>query len=167
LKLDGVAETVSRKDELIRELAEARNQLLALCRQMTEQEWSLPTDDGLWTVKDNVLHVSISEPGLVRLAKKALQGEPLRSPDFDLDYYNERQVAKYREKTVDEIIADLEAARTATLAFIESLQDRDLDREAEDKYFGRVTVEYLLRRIATHDRHHLEVIKRSISRMSR
>ncbi len=156
--------TVSpRKDKLIRELTSAREELLALCRQMTHNEWSLPADgEAGWTVKDNVLHLSISEPGLISLAQRALRGEPLRRPDFDLDYYNQRQVAKYREKTPDEIIADLDAARTATLAFLETLSDDDLDKEAEDKYFGRITVEYLIRRIATHDRHHLEVIRRAL-----
>ncbi len=155
----------SRKDDIIQELTEARSEVLSLCRQMTEQEWSLPTDEGVWTVKDNVLHLSISEPGLLRLAQRALRGETLRSPDFDLDYYNQRQVAKYREKTVREIISDLETARGATLAFIASLEESDLDREGEDKYFGRVTVEYLLRRIAMHDWHHLEVIRRALSRV--
>lgn len=155
----------ARKQQLIQELTEAREQLLSLCRQLTDQEWLLPTDEGVWTVKDNVLHLSISEPGLLRLAQRALRGEPLRSQDFDLDYYNQRQVAKYREKTVEAILEDLQSARASTLAFIASLDNSDLDIEAEDKYFGRVTVEYLIRRIATHDRHHMEVIRKAISQV--
>ena len=75
-----------------------------------------------WTVKDVLVHIAAWDRWEYQAMKRMVEGE---APDFaavqDVDTFNAEVVAAWRERPLDEVLTELEDARTAWVAWMESL----------------------------------------------
>ena len=109
------------------------------------------TENPLWNVHDLLAHLAIAERGLQATVKRFLAGEAL--PDgFSLDYWNQRQVAKLKERTVVEMLAGLQAGRQETLAVLDSLTDDQLAIRGVHPAGFETSVAGVFRVMAWHER---------------
>lgn len=113
------------KDQLRSELTASRDYLASVATRISADQALNSTENPLWNVHDLLAHLAISERGIQMTVKRFLAGEPL-SDDFSLDYWNQRQVGKLQERTVAELLADMQSSRQETLAFLASLSDDQL-----------------------------------------
>jgi len=125
----------------VREILAARRQHLLAClateraglleqligldeRLLTE----VPVLDG-WTVKDLLAHVAAWDRWEERTMKCMVDGE---SPDFtavqDFDASNAAFVAEWRDRTLAEVVAELQAARADWVAWLKSLSEVEFFR---------------------------------------
>ena len=70
-------------------------------------------------------HLAGAERGLQGTVQRFLAGQPLPE-GFSLDYWNQRQVEKQKERSVADLLAGLQASRVDTLALLDSLSDEQL-----------------------------------------
>ena len=114
-----------RKETLVAELSSSRDYLVSVATQVGADQVLNSTENPLWNVHDVLAHVAIAERGLQATVNRFLAGEDLPE-GFSLDYWNERQVAKLSERSVDELLAGLDASRQVTLSLLAGLTDDQL-----------------------------------------
>lgn len=159
-------------ESLRSKLALERNKMLSALEPLTPAEL-LRADEGGWSVKDILAHVSNAERLNVKFARLMLETDnPVQLeafaaeyPDyvgaFDLDRFNAFMFLKLRDKPPDEVLEELTAARAETLAWLETLTPQELDRVGEHAAWGEQTVRGVLKILGLHDKMHTqEIVKR-------
>lgn len=149
-----------RKQKLVEELARSRERLVAAVKELTDEELARPSPNEGWTVKDTLGHVAAAEGGMLVLIERSLQGQPTVVEGFDINRYNAGQVRRAKEKSVADLLAQMEESRAKLLALLDPLSDADLDRPAKHPVRGDCTCEEIFRIIAWHEGLHAEDIER-------
>ncbi len=153
-----------RKATLKRELQEARDALLAEVDQIIEGEWAAPTPVEGWTVRDQLAHLAYNQPGQPKVVRSILEGKGGTSSNFDLNYFNKRGLEKQKDKSVEQLKAELAAGHAETLRALDELDEADLDKRGNHASAGEATIENIFRTIARHDREHTGYIRDALKR---
>ena len=104
------------------------------CRSLSEEEMARPVPDNTWVVKDFVSHLATLDSELARTFEAAAAGRPEdagRNADgtpFDLDGFNDAQVAGRRERPLERILEEAADNRAALIETLERLTDEDISR---------------------------------------
>ncbi|MBI1801754.1 MAG: DinB family protein, partial [Chloroflexi bacterium] len=144
------------------ELQAARDGLLAVVGQVGQQGWAKQTAVPGWTVRDVLAHLSANQPSQPVLIRNILEGKGGSRPDFDLDYYNRRQLEKRQGKGVEELKAELAAGHEDTLKLLDQLSEADLGKRGRHPRSGDSTVADIFRVIALHDQEHTDHIREAL-----
>lgn len=116
---------------IVNQIAAERERFERFCRSLSEEELWRPVPESTWVVKDFISHLAtIDLP--VAAWFSTIQGRPVARTEageaWDVDRFNDEQVAKRRERAVEEILAEAATARTAMIAM--------LDRFTEEQVAG-------------------------------
>lgn len=121
---------MSVKDELIAELRENGEEVVAAFRAVSPEKWDEGRYEGGWNARQILAHVAAIEwtyARLVDLAKAPETGGSGESrsapPTGGMDGYNARQVEKRADATVEELIAEFERNRAATIASVDAADE--------------------------------------------
>lgn len=143
-------------EPIARETRGGADALLAFAGSQPDGFWDRPSALDGWTCRDVLAHLA-GDTGKVslRAMRAAVTGAPLDDPpDFNDggDALNTRDVAERRGRSVQELIAEIEADRQAWFELMPQLTDAD--DEARWPGFPLTLGQYL-RLCAGHDRQHL------------
>ena len=111
-----------------------REKFERFCLSLSEEELARPVPDSTWIVKEFVSHLGTLDPELARTFEAAASGHPEdagRNADgtpFDLDGYNDAQVAGRRDWPLERILAEAAGKRAALIETLERLTDEDISR---------------------------------------
>lgn len=116
----------------------------------------VPHADGEWTVKEILVHIIDDERIYAYRALRFARGDTTDIPGFDPDAY--ATTSNANQRTLDDIFAEYNTVRQATITLLNSLDDEALMRSgtAND---NPVTVRALAYHMAGHELHHLYSIK--------
>lgn len=119
---------------------------------------------GDWRVQDILAHIASGEKGTLTYAKMVAAGRPMGASmsdgePFDLDRWNQAQVNRRRNKSLPEIVDELNANRKATLDYISGLDAEALRRRGSHPAFQAATLAEVISSLAESDRHHLKEIE--------
>lgn len=96
------------------------------CRSLSAEELRRPVPDSTWQVKDFISHLATIDPpittwlaGVADGKGAALGGQDGRR--WDVDAYNDHEVAQRRDRSVDEILAEAAQTRAAMLPLFDRL----------------------------------------------
>jgi len=140
------------KTDFLARLDADRLRLLASIDGLSAEEMtaSLAVDD--WTVKDILGHIAAWEWEAVRVMEQISSGQRPDLMDIsDFDAWNAVQSAGWRERTLDEVLAELHASRTALTEAISQLEEGQLESPDAFPYGGGSLRQFL---DWHHDRHH-------------
>jgi uncharacterized damage-inducible protein DinB len=145
----------------------ARVRLLKMVEGLDEaaREWQ-PGDDR-WSVRLTLAHVGSAQWSHLEVAQRLVAGERLDLPGFELDAWNDAQVAKRADWPIERVLADLEAAQRATLAFLAGLSIEELDITGVHPALGEVSVRQVLRIVAVHDGIHRRDVLQLLHQMGK
>jgi DinB superfamily len=122
--------------------------------------------DGGWSTKDVLAHVAMAESVNVAFAKMMVaKDSPLQLiefaaeyPDFpgafELDKFNAWMTERWRNKSLDHVLAALDATRRDTLAWLDTLTPTQLERRGEHAVWGKQSVRGMFRILVIHDKFH-------------
>jgi uncharacterized damage-inducible protein DinB len=123
------------KEQLLDNMRAQRARVVAVVAEVPEAHWSEGRYEDGWTARDILAHIASIEwtyPRILDLADKAKEPEPPKEPSKPrpprLGDYNQRQVAKRADVTVQDLLEEFERNRAATIAAVEEA-DEDLLRE--------------------------------------
>jgi uncharacterized protein (TIGR03083 family) len=156
-----------RKLQIAKWLESSRRFLCKIIEAVHDEEWSrvAHSDSVGWTVRDVLAHVTGAEPSLVALISRAqADGSYVPRPDFDLDFFNRRQVEKRAGKSPADLLAEVESNRAATLKVLADLPESALDLPVRHPTYGDMTVEDIFRIIGFHERLHADEIRAATAR---
>ncbi len=138
-------------------------------RPCTESE----SEDGSpWTPKDHLAHLLRIEEAFLAMAKRTVEGH-----DKPLDFGatepadvikrvhddNEAHVRGLAAKSVDELLDELAEARTATVSFIETLDDSQLTQSIPGAPWGDGSIGGVLMANAGHEKMHLHWVDEGLA----
>lgn len=119
---------------LTKRFEENRERFIAFCRSLSEEELERPVPDSTYRVKDFVSHLATLDPVMAEQFERAARGkmEELGRGDdgspFDVDNYNDAEVAARRDWPLDRMLEEAAANRTAFLASLAKLEDEHIEK---------------------------------------
>lgn len=126
------------KAELIAALRANEQQVIAALRALPPAEFEQGRYENGWNGRQILAHVAAIEwtyPRLLEIARQAppaggaeqpSANPPTRAARGGIDAYNQRQVEKRATATIDELIAEFQRNRAATIAAVADADDRVL-----------------------------------------
>lgn len=138
---------------------------MAIFHGLSDADWqaSAPSEeDAPWTARDVLAHLAVSEGGQLGQVTRLLTGGVTVPDDFDLARFNRRSVQKQAEKTVADLLAQLERDHAEVLAALDAVAEADLDKTGRHARGDTLNVEQFFHRITEHRRQHAEEIQRAV-----
>ncbi len=157
------------KPEIIQQLNETRSALMAFLRGLDEVQWetAVYSEGETWTAADVVRHLTNAESGMTGLIVQWQMGNDPVPPDFDLARFNKSVVAKAKDKTPAELLAEMETNRTNLLQVIDGLEGDDWQKSGRHASLQILTIEQTCRLIADHEVAHLQDLQAGLGAWSR
>ena len=146
-------------------LTAARGRLLAAVDGLDGALWDWQPADGRWSVRLTLAHVGSAQWSHLEVARRLASGKTVELPGFNLDAWNEAQVAERANWSVDQVLADLEAAQQASFAFLDGLDAETLARTGTHPALGEMNVGQVIRVIGLHDNLHRRDLLRLLEEM--
>lgn len=155
-------EAERRKAAIREKLSAAREALLALYGGLDEEalETIVYADGGEWRVADLLRHLMSAERDMGRLIDMIRTGGEGASADFDLHRWNASRIARSRDKSVPELLAEMDRNRLELLELLAATTAEELDRRGRHGSLRIMSVEEIFGLIADHERRHLDDIRR-------
>ena len=161
------------KSSLLASIDTSWSALQDLIARIPEEQFTQPTDDGGWTVKDHLAHVNHWERSMVALLHRQPRHEGLGVSEElyladDLDALNTAMQQETRDSAVDEIVRDLESTHRELVTLIQQMPESELQQPyshflpdepgADDK-------DPIINRLFANGSHHLDTHRQYIERI--
>lgn len=121
-------------------------------------------EGGRWTVKDILGHLADAERGVLGQAQRLVAGKQTVPSDFDLTRWNRSAVRKNDGTSPAELLERITTAFQASLEFLGSLEDSQLDLVGRHSSGQLLSTEGFLRRLADHRAEHVADIRAALGR---
>jgi len=151
----------NRRDGIIAELRNNEEEIIAFFKGLDAGQLAktvYPEDPG-WTVQQILAHLITIEGPMQWLFKDLLAGGPGSPQDFDLDRFNRTQPRKLDGLSLEELCEKFRAVRRDTIALVEGMEDKDLDREGRHAFHGHGKLERFIVWAYEHTRLHLDDVR--------
>jgi uncharacterized damage-inducible protein DinB len=154
-----------RKETIVQKLEQVRGSLLNLVGTIEEEAWARQvfSESAEWQVSDLFRHIVSAEHSMTRLIENIRDGGEGASAEFDLTRWNASRVEKAKNKSIEELTAELETNRAYLRNVISSLNDDDLDRKGRHGSMRIMSIEEILNLIADHESHHMADIQQAVN----
>ncbi|MGD8554040.1 MAG: DinB family protein [Anaerolineales bacterium] len=116
-----------------------------------------------WTVHGVLAHLADAERGLLGQVQRLVAGHQTVPEDFDIARWNRSAVRRGSEKSIQELLQAIQEAYDDALAFLEDLDEEALDLHGRSSPGEIWTLEYFLRRSATHRVEHAADIQKALA----
>jgi len=147
-------------EPVVAQLRESRRQIVELARSIPAEAWSKPSPDEGWTHKDTLTHLATGDWVCQTVLRAAVANEPLDMAAFaDIDAGNARRLEERAGRTVEELIAEVEAEGAETQELLARLTEADEERRQED---APMSLGEYLRMFPQHDQGHLADLRTAL-----
>ena len=154
----------SRRNDIIVELKKNEAEIITLYKGLNSERLGkmvYPGDPG-WTVQQVLAHFITIERSMHWLFKDILAGGPGSPEDFDVDRFNLTQPRKLDGQSLDELVAKFRSVRWDTIALVEGMAEKDLDREGRHAFHGHGKLERFIVWAYEHTRLHLDDVREKL-----
>jgi len=141
--------------ELLLHLTSIIPETAALLATLSDDQLLYRYAESKWTIKDIILHLADCERVIIYRTMRIARADKTNLPGFDEDLFVANANADKRD--IQNILAELKAYRTASIVFIESLDDEALNRSGTANNFP-LTARLLVNHLYGHHRHHLNIL---------
>ena len=116
----------------------------------------------VWDARDLLAHLLSAEQGLLRVAQDVAAGGAGAPEGMDHNAYNAEEQVRLSGLAPQQLLSALAAGRQATLAWVHTLDDAQLDRVGRHPGLGQVTLEAIILKMHGHQLLHLRDTQRSL-----
>ena len=156
---------MSDKHTLIQKrLRDEGDKLLAVFEGLTPEQWRtvIYTDGMIWTIKDLLAHQISTEGEFQYYGCDVLNGGEGAPEGFDINAFNNREVAARADRTPDQLVADFRSTRQTTIDFVATIRDEQFVLKGRHPFFGMMTIEDLFKLIYRHNMLHTRDIRKAM-----
>jgi hypothetical protein len=105
-------------EEVLNELDNHRIRFAVFCRSLSAEELQRDVPASTWKVCDFIAHLATIDGPVSEMFASVLEGRDpgIRTGDgerFDVDYWNEQRIQERRDRSVDDLLDEAAAARSA------------------------------------------------------
>ncbi len=146
-----------RVEALIEKLQKGRAKTLHILGALTPEQWARTVYKGppSWDARALLVHFLSSEESLLELCRSVAVGREGAPSGFDYDAFNAEEQERFRGWSPQALLLALDDARRATLAWVSTLDDKDLDRLGRHPALGEVTLETMILAMYGHQLVHM------------
>jgi hypothetical protein len=155
----------SRTDSIRTRITNDHAASMAIYRSLTPDQWAtpVPSDEGAaWTAKDVLAHVAVSEAGQLGQITRCIAGEVTVPDDFDLNRFNRRSAQKQADRTVNDMLNEIETGHAKVLETLDATADADLDKTGRHARGDTLTIEKFFIRITEHRLEHAQQLQQAL-----
>ena len=143
----------------VRELQVNERMLRKIVNGLSPEQLTAHDPIGGYSPRNTVAHLAGATRSMTVMAKKWVKGENTEiRPDFDLNFFNQRQQEKRADKTLAELLQELHDANEDFAAFLETLTLKDLEKRGDHPSQTFMTVRELVRVVAYHEAMHTVLV---------
>ena len=156
----------SRKDSIHQRILADHVASTSIFNGLTAEQWEKPVpseEDAPWKARDVLAHLAVSEGGQLGQINRCLAGEKPVPDDFDLTRFNRRSVQKQADKSVADMLREIETAHAQVLELLDKVSEADFDKSGRHARGDILTVEQFFIRITEHRREHAEQFQRTLA----
>ncbi len=149
-------------EPIAEQLRESRAQVVGVAHQILAELWRLPSPLRGWTNKDLLAHLATGDWVCQTVLHAVTANEPLDLAAIGLDAVNAgnaRLLEERRERSVEELIAELEAEGAETQELLGHLTEEDEGRTQDG---APMSLGDYLRGFPEHDRQHLSELRTAL-----
>ncbi len=138
--------------------------LLVVFETLTPEEWQtvIYTDGMTWTIKDLLAHQVSAEGEFQYYGRDVLNGGEGAPAGFDINAFNNREVAATAPRTPEQLLADFRSTRQTTIDLVATIRDDQFALQGRHPFFGMMTVEDLFKLIYRHNMLHARDICKAL-----
>lgn len=121
------------KDDAIAALESDAEAVAAAVSERPDGEWDAGVYENGWSARQLLAHLAAIEwtyPKLIERARQATAPSDGAGGGFDMDAYNQRQVAKRADAPISDLLTEFARNRDATIAALRDADDELLARPA-------------------------------------
>jgi hypothetical protein len=150
-----------RRDLIVRRLQDEGERTLSFFQNLDEGHWKrrIYSEGSRWTVRQILCHFVSAEAGFLSLAHDILADGEGAPKGMDIDAFNEREVGAMDDRSPAELLVDFSGLRRDMVALAKGIEEADLDRVGRHPFFGRSTLEKLLKLVYRHNMIHLRDVR--------
>ncbi len=155
-----------RRTRLKYKMDEARRDFIALLQSLTPAQMELPTRNEGWNVRQVAIHAVQAEGSMEPIARRIWEQDPKQrevAESIDLSRYNNSMIKRRADKTIPELIEEMQASRVRMLEILDQLSDSDLDLPGYHPAVGEINLYGLFVVVYRHERQHLEDIQQAVA----
>ncbi len=161
---------IERARAVIDKAAEERRRLVEFVRSVPGEAWANRSPDGAWQARDYLAHLASIDPLLTGWFRSLQGGEATvaGARSFSIDEWNEEQILARRDRSIDDLLDELERHRVDLNAALADFTDEQLDQTihfgGDNKRAPRdIPLHLYLRGWVYHDRWHTEDARRALA----
>ena len=154
---------MSDKHTLIQNRLRAEgDRLLAMFERLAPEQWQtvIYTDGMTWTIKDLLAHQISAEGEFQFYGRDVLNGGAGVPENFNINVFNNREVAARADRTPEQLLADFRATRQATIDLVATIHDDQFALRGRHPFFGMMGVEDMFKLIYRHNMMHARDIRK-------
>lgn len=154
-------------DHIRKRLKDEGEKTTAFFESLTPEDWErrIYTTGSGWRVGDILAHFISAERAYQFYLQDILKGGSGTPDNFDIDQFNEAEVAKMSGTPV-ELLESFRQVRQETIQFTYQIQDEDLTRIANHPWFDEKELGWYLKLVYRHNTMHRMDIRKSLKRGS-
>lgn len=126
-------------------------------------ERTVYTEGTCWTVQQILAHFVATEAAFIQLFEDVLSGGAGAPENFDLNRFNEKQVAKLREAGVEELLEAFRRRREDSVALVRRMTPADLARTGRHPWLGITSLEDMIKLLYRHNGIHLRDVRKALA----
>lgn len=149
------------REEMAQGLDESLSVIERLVAEAGNEGLNRPTANPKWTVKDTVAHLASSGKGLLATVQRFLDGTSLPE-GFDLDYWNERQVQKRAQASVEDLVREIREAHERAKNLLHTLSDEEMAVRGVHPAGVEISVAGIFHLIAQHELGHMADVAQAL-----
>ncbi len=132
---------------------------------LTPQEWDVQvySEGSCWTVRQIMVHFNVTETSITRLIQDILSGGSGAPENFNLDAFNERTVAAWKNQSPEELLAHFSASRQKTIELVRQLSEADLLKTGRHPFLGITSLVEIIKLLYLHNQIHLRDVRGVLS----
>jgi uncharacterized protein (TIGR03083 family) len=144
-------------------LVGAQQQLIEVLDRVGPQDWSRPSRNEGWTVRDLLTHLTTSETGFVATLRRMAAGQGGVPADFDPNRWNAGQLRRRGDVAPEDLRSELQRSHAEMLSLLDDLDEVALDQRGHMSSGVDGTTEDTFRLVASHKRGHTEDMRTALT----
>ena len=154
-----------RLNGIIERMQEKGAETLAFFGELHPDDWEIVvyTEGTDWTPREVMCHFVSAERAFLRIFEDVVAGGEGAPEGIDINEFNEGEVAGMADQSPSALIDQFREARADTVAFLQTLDDADLDREGRHPWFGFDKIEKFIKLTYRHNMIHQRDIRRTLN----
>lgn len=152
-------------ERLLQRLDAESQRTIDFFRALTPSQWeqTLYSDGACWTVRGLLAHFVSAEGAFKMLIENVLAGGRGAPPGFDIDDFNQRQVAELSLEPPDKLLEQFARKRQANQELVRRLAPSDLFKTGRHPFLGETSLEEIIKLLYRHNQIHQRDVRRLLS----